>query len=346
MKIAIITDQHFGCRKNSKHFHDYFLKFYNDVFFPTIEKEGITTIVDMGDTFDSRKGVDFSSLAWAKDHYFDRLQQMGCEVHTIVGNHTAYYKNTNDVNAVDLLLREYENIKIYSEATDIKIDNLNILLIPWINCENEKMTLDAIDKSKSRIVMGHLECKGFRIHRGYIMEQGTDIKIFDKFEKVYSGHYHTRSDDGKIFYLGNPYEMYWNDCYDTRGFHLFDTEPVEHTPIDNPYKMFYNIYYEDTSHQTFDTRKYDDKIVKLIVRKKTDQTQFERFVDKLYNSNVFELKIVENFQLIDNEDFEAFESENTLSILNRYVEESEIDLEKSRIQNMISDVYKEACELV
>jgi len=346
MKIAIITDQHFGCRKNSKHFHDYFLKFYNDVFFPTLEKEGITTIVDMGDTFDSRKGVDFSSLAWAKDHYFDRLEKMGCEIHTIVGNHTAYYKNTNDVNAVDLLLREYDNVKIYSEATDIKIDNLNILLVPWINSENEKMTLDALDKSKSRCVMGHLEFKGFRIHRGFVMDQGTDVKLFDKFDRVYSGHYHTRSDDGKIFYLGNPYEMYWNDISDTRGFHLFDTETLEHTPIDNPYKMFYNIYYEDTNHQTFDTRKYDDKIVKLIVRKKTDQTKFERFVDKLYNSNVFELKIVENFQLIDNEDFEAFESENTLSILNRYVEESEIDLEKSRIQTMISDVYQEACELV
>jgi len=346
MKIAIITDQHFGCRKNSKHFHDYFLKFYNDVFFPTLEKEGITTIVDMGDTFDSRKGVDFSSLAWAKNNYFDRLEKMGCEIHTIVGNHTAYYKNTNDVNAVDLLLREYENVKIYSEATDIKIDNLNILLVPWINSENEKMTLDAIDNSKSKCVMGHLEFKGFRIHRGFVMDQGTDVKLFDKFDKVYSGHYHTRSDDGKVFYLGNPYEMYWNDLSDTRGFHLFDTETLEHTPIDNPYKMFYNIYYEDTNHQTFDTRKYDDKIVKLIVRKKTDQTQFERFVDKLYNSNVFELKIVENFQLIDNEDFEAFESENTLSILNRYVEESEIDLEKSKIQTMISDVYQEACELV
>ena len=346
MKIAIITDQHFGCRKNSKHFHDYFLKFYNDVFFPTLEKEGITTIVDMGDTFDSRKGVDFSSLAWAKNNYYDRLEKMGCDIHTIVGNHTAYYKNTNDVNAVDLLLREYENVKIYSEATDIKIDNLNILLVPWINSENEKMTLDAIDNSKSRCVMGHLEFKGFRIHRGFVMDQGTDVKLFDKFDRVYSGHYHTRSDDGKIFYLGNPYEMYWNDISDTRGFHLFDTETLEHTPIDNPYKMFYNIYYEDTNHQTFDTRKYDDKIVKLIVRKKTDQTQFERFVDKLYNSNVFELKIVENFQLIDNEEFDAFESENPLSILNRYVEESEIDLEKSRIQTMISDVYQEACELV
>ena len=65
MKIAIITDQHFGCSKNSKLFHDY-LRFYEDVFFPTIEKEGITTIVDMGDTFDSRKGIDFGALNWQR----------------------------------------------------------------------------------------------------------------------------------------------------------------------------------------------------------------------------------------------------------------------------------------
>ena len=346
MKVAIITDQHFGARKNSKHFHDYFLRFYNDVFFPTIEKAGITTIVDMGDTFDSRKGIDFSSLSWAKDNYYDRLADMGCTIHTIVGNHTAYYKNTNDVNAVDLLLREYDNVKVYSEATEIKLDNLNVLLIPWINNENEKKTLKMIGKTKSPMVMGHLECKGFRIHRGYVMETGTDVKVFDKFEKVYSGHYHTRSDDGRVFYLGNPYEMFWNDLADTRGFHIFDTETLEHTPIDNPYRMFYTIFYEDHNYQTFDTREYEDKIVKVIVRKKSNPRKFEKFIDKLYNSNVYELKVVENFQLEESEDFEAFESEDTLSILNRYVEESEMSLEKSRIQEVIKNVYQEACELV
>ena len=165
MKIAIITDQHFGCRKNSKVFHDFFLKFYNDVFFPTLEKEGITTIVDMGDTFDSRKGIDFAALSWAKDHYYDRLAQMGCTVHTIVGNHTAYYKNTNEINAVDLLLREYDNVKVYSEATDIKLDKLNVLLIPWINSDNEEQTMEVISKSKSPCVMGHLECKGFEMSK-------------------------------------------------------------------------------------------------------------------------------------------------------------------------------------
>ena len=346
MKVAIITDQHFGARKNSKHFHDYFLRFYNDIFFPTIEKAGITTIVDMGDTFDSRKGIDFSSLSWAKNNYYDRLRDMGCMIHSIVGNHTAYYKNTNDVNAIDLLLAEYDNIKTYSEATEIKLDNLGILLIPWINSENEKQTLKMISKTKCPMAMGHLECKGFRIHRGYVMEQGIDVGLFDKFEKVYSGHYHTRSDDGKLFYLGNPYEMFWNDLGDTRGFHIFDTETLEHTPVDNPYRMFYTIYYEDHNYQTFDTREYENKIVKVIVRKKTSAKKFEKFIDKLYTSNVYELKVVENFQLQESEDFEAFESEDTLSILNRYIEESEMSLEKSRIQELIKNVYQEACELV
>ena len=196
------------------------------------------------------------------------------------------------------------------------------------------------------MAMGHLECKGFRIHRGYVMEQGTDVKVFDKFDKVFSGHYHTRSDDGRVFYLGNPYEMFWNDLADTRGFHIFDTETLEHTPIDNPYRMFYTIFYEDHNYQTFDTREYEDKIVKVIVRKKTSAKKFEKFIDKLYNSNVYELKVVENFQLEESEDFEAFESEDTLSILNRYVEESEMSLEKSRIQEVIKNVYQEACELV
>ena len=144
MKVAIITDQHFGARKNSKLFHDYFLKFYNDIFFPYLEENDIKVVIDMGDTFDSRKGIDFSALAWAKNNYYDRLQDMGIRVHTIVGNHTAYYKNTNDVNAVDLLLREYDNVPVYAEPTEISLDKLKVLLIPWINSENQEKSFSLI----------------------------------------------------------------------------------------------------------------------------------------------------------------------------------------------------------
>ena len=346
MKIAIITDQHFGARKNSKLFHDYFLKFYEDIFFPTLIKEGITTIIDMGDTFDSRKGVDFVSLEWAKNHYYDRLEELGITVHTIVGNHTAYYKNTNQLSGVNLFLREYDNVKIYSEAEEVKIDKTKFLFVPWINSENEEKTLKLIDDSDSPCVMGHLELNGFMATRGHFMEHGMDSNVFDKFERVYSGHYHMRSNKDNIFYLGNPYEMYWNDVNDrNRGFHLFDTDTLEHKPINNPYQLFHNLYYEDTPHQMLDITKYDQKILKVIVRKKSDPKQFEKYVDKLYSSNLAELKIVENFDFTEGEEFEADESEDTISLLNRYIQESEVDLDKSVITEILQDVYREACEV-
>ena len=126
--------------------------------------------------------------------------------------------------------------------------------------------------------------------------------------------------------------MYWNDVYDrNRGFHLFDTDTLVHTPVNNPYQMFHNLYYEDTPHQMLDITKYDKKILKVIVRKKSDRKQFEKYIDKLYSSNLAELKIVENFDFTEGEEFEADESEDTISLLNRYIQESEVDLDKSVI---------------
>jgi hypothetical protein len=346
MKVAIITDQHFGARKNSKLFHEYFLKFYNDVFFPTLEQYGITTVIDLGDTFDSRKGIDFSALSWAKDNYYDKLKKLNCSVITVVGNHTAYYKNTNKINTVDLLLREYKNVHVISDPTELMINNLKVLFIPWINSENEEKTIKLLKNSTSKIAMGHLELSGFAAYKGHTMEDGMDCKLFERFNLVLSGHYHTRSNNGKVFYLGNPYEIYWNDLNDTRGFHIFDTETLEIVPINNPYRIYEIIYYEDIPYQTFNVSKYENKIVKVVVRKKSDSKNFEKFIDKLYTANVSELKIIESFQIQDSENFEAFESEDTLSILNRYIEESEINLDKTIIQKIIEEVYKEACEMV
>ena len=344
MKVAIITDQHFGARKNSKLFHDYFLNFYENVFFPSLEKEGISVVVDLGDTFDSRKGIDFSALAWAKDHYYDRLTDMGIEVHTVVGNHTAYYKNTNDINAVDLLLREYSNIKIYSEPTEIKLGNLDVLLLPWINPENESNTYSLIKTTTCLCAMGHLELAGFRVNSQIIMEHGLESKLFEKFSRVFSGHYHTRSNDGRVFYLGNPYEIYWSDWNDTRGFTIFDTETLDHHHIDNPYNMFEIINYdEDTTKLDSD---YENNIVKVVIKNKKDQLKYEKFLDKLYSQNPAEVKIVENFE-INIKDFEEdIESEDTISILDRYIQESETNKDKTRIMSIMREVHKESCEMV
>jgi DNA repair exonuclease SbcCD nuclease subunit len=344
VKIGVISDTHYGAKKGSKHLHDYFELFYKNVFFPALEEHGIETVIHMGDAFDSRKSIDYQSLEWAKRVVFDPLKKY--DVHMIVGNHDCYYKNTNNVNSPALLLKDYPNIKTYSSPTNTKVCGIDMTFIPWICSENYDETLKVVKKSKAKVALGHLELKGFRVNKHLVMEEhGLEANLFSNFTKVFSGHYHTRSDNGTVFYLGNPYEMYWTDVNDTRGFHIFDTETLEHTPINNPYKLFYNIYYDDTPHQTFDASEYSNKIVKVIVRKKSKQKDFEKFIDKLYKIGIQDLKIVENFEIQENENFVIDEEENTISILNRYIDESECDFDKSTIKGIFQDLYKQACEV-
>jgi DNA repair exonuclease SbcCD nuclease subunit len=280
---------------------------------------------------------------------FEPLKERGIEMHLIAGNHDAYYKNTNSVNSVELLLKEYDNVHVYSEAAEATVAGLNVLLVPWINSENEENTVKIVEKTRCNIALGHLELNGFRVNRQIVMDHGLESSIFEKFNKVFSGHYHTRSTDGRIFYLGNPYEMYWTDVGDNRGFTVLDTETLEHEYVDNPYKMFYSIKYDDTDHQLFDATPYVNKIVKVVVVNKSNTVKFEKFIDKLYQTGVADLKIVENFDFsgwYDKEADEVLQSEDTLTILDRYIEETETELDKSKVQKLIREIYQEACELV
>ena len=351
MKVAVITDQHFGMRKGNRLFHEYFQKFYEDIFFPTLEREGITTVIDMGDTFDNRRSIDFWSLEWAKKNYFDRLRDMGITVYTIVGNHTAYYKNNNDINTIDLLLREYSNMVLIRDYAEYTIGDTKCLFIGWMNDENKAKIKRKIKSTKARACFGHLELNGYQVYAGFTQEHGAsgDKEIFNKFEKVYTGHYHTRSNDGRVYYLGNPYEMFWNDCDDKRGFTIWDSDTLEHESIDNPHQMFKKIYYEDTPYQIFDATPYGGKIVKVIVKKRSNQKDFEKFIDKLHSAGVEDLKVIEsadwNHGYIHSEDFTAEDEENTISLLNRFVEESEVSLDKTRVKDIIGGLYTKACEV-
>ena len=304
-KVALLTDTHYGARKNSKLFHEFFKKFYDNIFFPTLKERGITECVHLGDAFDCRKSVDFWSLQWAKENVYDKFRELGIKVHNIVGNHDAYYKNTIGINAIDALLESYDNVVRVSEPKEYKIGGKKILLLPWICEDNEKQTFDLVTKSKAKIMMGHLELNGFEVIPGMRMEHGLEPSKFKKFDTVFSGHYHHKSTKGNITYLGNTYQMFWNDVNDSRGFHIFDTETQELEFIDNPFSIFEKFYYEDTPYQLFDTSDLKDKIVKIIVRKKSDQLAFEKFIDKLHKSGCSDVKVVENFSIDDEDvDFE------------------------------------------
>lgn len=348
MQVAIITDTHYGARKNSKLFHDYFEKFYRDVFFPTLEKEGIDTVVHMGDAFDSRKGIEFKALKWSKRVVFDPLKERGIKMHLMVGNHDAYYKNTNEVNAMQNLDIS-KDAKVYTLATTVEFDGLPILFIPWICDDNEAESIKTIESTQATIAMGHLEVKGFEMHNGHFNDHGLEKSIFKRFEKVMSGHFHKKSDDGHIYYLGTQYEMTWSDYECPKGFHIFDTETRELTRIENPNKMFKKIIYNDkeTNYDEIDINQFDKCFVKLFVSNRSDNDMFERLMDRLYNSiNIHAIDVIEDPTDIGASVREDIleQGEDTLTFLGNYIDQTDIKLDKQKLKQFAKELYMEASE--
>ena len=150
-RIACLTDTHWTARKSSRHLHDYFELFYKNIFFPALEEQGVEIVVHMGDAFDNRKSIDFWGLDWTRRVVLEPLRNY--EVHMIVGNHDIFLRNSTEINAPELLLKDYPNIKTYSSPTNTKVGGIDMTFIPWICSENYDETLKVIKKSKAKIAM-------------------------------------------------------------------------------------------------------------------------------------------------------------------------------------------------
>ena len=178
----------------------------------------------LGDTFDRRKYINFLSLDCAREMWFEPLKELGVTMHMLIGNHDIYFKNTLKINAPKHLLSEYDNIKIIDKPCHLQFDDMKIAMIPWICPDNRKEIDDFIDQSDATVCMGHLELTGFEAIPGRFMEHGDDPSPYEKFDMTFSGHYHNRSKRESIQYLGNPYQLYWNDYGCERGFHTLNTK--------------------------------------------------------------------------------------------------------------------------
>jgi len=349
MKVAIITDQHFGARNDSVGFLEFFQEFYDNTFFPAIDAAGISTVLILGDTFDRRKYVNFYSLQRAKEMFFDKLAARNINVYMLAGNHDTYYKNTNDVNSPDLLLCEYENITVIDTPQTIHLNyedtSADVLMLPWICADNYQQSMDEINNTSATLCMGHLEIAGFAMHRGMESHEGLSKDLFKRFDMVFSGHYHHRSSSDHIYYLGNPYELTWQDYNDPRGFHLFDLATRGLEFIQNPNRMFFRVEYDDKETEPLDLSECDfkGKFVKLIVVNKTDYYKFDQFTQKLYNKGCADIKIVENFSEFEEGTIDGdINLEDTMSVLENYVDSIQTDSDKEKIKQYMKELYTEA----
>lgn len=349
MKLALVTDIHFGARNDNQKLADFQEKFFKEVFFPYLKEHNISEIVDLGDTFDRRKFINFVSLDRAKRMFFDPINDNNYKLHVLVGNHDSFYKNTLEINSMNLLAEHYETIRIYNKPEVQNFDGLDIVMLPWICADNEQQVNELCTNTNAQVLFAHLELSGYQMYKGQSINHGMDDNWLKKFDVVCTGHYHTKSTKGNVNYLGCPYEMTWSDYNDPKGFHIFDTDTRELTFIQNPFTMFKKYHYNDTNFVVtdiidMDMNQFKNSFVKVIIVNKTNPYWFDMFIEKLEKADPIHVQVVEDHLNLDldTDDDIIEEAEDTLSILNSYINQLEQVADKESVTKVIRELYTEA----
>lgn len=353
MKCLVVGDCHIGARNASMIVADYQLRTWEEQWFPYMKKHKIKTIIQTGDMFDSRKFSNHVVLAEWKNRFFSVLEENKIQLHMVLGNHDLALKNTTSVNTPKLLLNEYKNIHIYERSEVVEFGSMKMLMVPWICLENYMETELLLEQTDALWCCGHFEIDGFEMHKGQMHIGGQKLEQFKRFEQVISGHFHTRSENKNIKYVGTPYEMTWIDFGDQKGVHILDTEKRDLEFISTNLTLFTKLYYNDKDKgqeywKGFDVKHLVDSYVKVIVVNKTDPYQFDQLLEKLYQVGCADLKIVEDMSDLDsdNVDDDDIEMEDTISLIESYIEGLDLELDKDKMKTFMKSLYTESLEVI
>ena len=347
MKFAVITDQHFCVRDSSDYFMENYKNFYKNTFFPYLVKNNIDTIVCLGDTFEDRRKLNINGLQHAREMYFDEAERLGIKIITILGNHDVYYKNTNKINSIDILCSAYKNIELIYDTAVINLDGFKLAMCSWINKENYKDCLEFIRTCDADYLAGHFEINGFEMTKGHVCETGMDGSLFDRFQEVWSGHFHIKSEKDNMKYLGNPSQTNKGDYNYKRGFHVFDTDTRTLEFIENPYNVYMAMFYEDTIDiTTYNFERFKDHIVFINISSylKIDTIKFNLFIDRM-NQYAYSSEIVENENALSENSKEQIQQEykSTIDTIHGYVDVTFNEKEdKEYLNAYMNDLYQSA----
>lgn len=350
MKVAIITDAHFGVRGDSPIFLDHQEEFFKKQFFPYIDKHKIQVILDLGDLFDRRKSINFVTLTRCKTFFLDQIaKRRKLQYHCITGNHDVYYRNTNEVNARDLLLEPYPNIFSYTnEAKHLQLGSATFTMIPWVNSTNEATLTEQIRTSPSEYLLGHFDIQGFEMMKGRLCQHGFKKSDFTRYTEVWTGHFHHPSTQNNISYLGAPYEMNWSDYGGLRGFHVFDTEEKTLEQIINEKEIHHILNYNEELIDLNESYEHLSKcFVKLNIKNRQNFTLFDSYIKYLETFGLADLKVVDDpiFLKKLEDDTELEETKDTKELLRDYIKNVEMKADTSKLIRYVEDLYEEAISL-
>ena len=356
MKCLILTDTHLGVRRSNRVFEEHILRLHEKAVQYCIDND-IKHILHAGDCFDVRGTVNVQTLKAYKSRFVDFAASNDIFIDMVPGNHDCALKNTIVPNTPSEVLRDCKNVAVHNTPTVLVFeDNTSVCLVPWLAKDEESSFMSLIESAslKSNICIGHFEFAGFLFQRGVFAKDGTDSSTFSKlFELVLSGHYHTKSSQGNVHYLGTAYDLNWGDYNEKKFFHVLDTATLELTAIENGERLFHSLIYDDRILKEEDLTDIPDelglqgRVIRVSVKHKKNGILYDAFMDALNNTNPHDIVIVDETTLKDAtvEELDiSILTKTTQDVIVQVVDDMELDPEeysKDRVKALMQK-YEEA----
>lgn len=337
-KIAIITDTHFGVRKNSDIVLASQKRFFNEQFFPYLRKNGIDCIFHLGDIFDSRPTMNIKIMNEAYNIFNNEF-----EYYFIVGNHDCYTNSSTEVNSLKLF-KKFTNINVIDSMFELRLFDRKFLFVPWVF--DEKESIEKIKQSDADVCFGHFDINGFSMG-SKISDSSFLPDVFNNFKKVFSGHFHTQQirmfGNTEFVYCGSPYQMDWGECGQRKGFYVFDTETLSYEFIENNVsaKHIKITYGED-----YDASEVKNNYVKIFIKESEtgDDKKFEEFTNKLSDQSIASMStvVVKEDDELDNTIEISEKGQSLLELISEYVGLQETIKNKEEITGLLKFIYEES----
>lgn len=359
MKIAILNDTHFGCRKDSHFFQKKQLEWLDNQFIPALKEHNVERIIHLGDVFDNRVSINIHTLSVFKEAFFDTiLNKLNIPMDIILGNHDCFFKNMTHCSIPEVLQSSYNNLNVYSDKwmVDIhleKVGGMPFIFIPWISNQEQWLMIEAaldripLEEAQQTTVLGHFQFVGCSMGKFGVCEHGTPLQPFRKFKKVISGHFHNPSENGNVWYPGNPFFTSWNDYGDEKGFLILDTAAQEYQKIVTSDKVFNVIEYKQNT-----SNDYSQQILKVYVNQKetasdTAKQEFANYIDSFYSKgNIVEIEYQnkeENEAVNFLADYKHQKEVSSLEFVKEVIDESSLQ-HKTEVFTYMSELAKQTGE--
>ena len=290
-KIFLIGDTHIGLGypNTTDKWHKIHIEYFRDFLMPLLRREVREgdIIVHLGDLFDNRNIIPINLLNYGMD-IVEEISQIA-PLHIIIGNHDLYSKSASEINSIRPF-KYIPNVKIYDSPKVLKFNNLDILMMPYI--EKRLDQIKVIEENKNcDYLFCHSDLNGCKMHlssAGHRNNDKIDIENFKSFKKVRSGHIHLVQSNKAFTFVGSIFQMDRNDTGDQKGIFVIDTEddseeffPNKVSPV---FRKFRVIAEEDIDKldEIKDTKDYIDLAISnnLLINNRKLRRKLEMMLEK------------------------------------------------------------------